>query len=209
MIDETDPGADSELRRRAAWLLGMLAIVAILFVVVMTTVLGSGGKSHNAVFPAPLDSLSASQPATPGSTAKSSAPASHRSSAAHSHARSTPTTHPPTTHGPASCPSQQPCAVAGDIGNAVGAINSYRTSHGQNSVPGSVSQAAVKCAVSNGGDCSGSWAESQVATASGEAAVRKIIEFGQLLDPRLRSFEVGWAYDPGAKQYYFAIVRND
>jgi hypothetical protein len=33
--------------------------------------------------------------------------------------------------------------------------------------------------------------------------------FADWLDPHLSSIEVGWAYDPHAKLYYFAIVRND
>ena len=31
--------------------------------------------------------------------------------------------------------------------------------------------------------------------------------FGKLLSD-MKSIEVGWAYDPGAKQYYFAIIRK-
>lgn len=204
MIDETEPEVESDLRRRAAWLLGMLALVAILFVVVMTAVLRSGGSKHNVDNQAPLDNAITA----PASTANHSHSSSQSTSSAPTHHSSAPST-PTAQARPTSCPSAQPCAQNGDIGNAIAAINSYRTSHGQKSVPGSVSQAAISCALSNGGDCSGSWAESQVATADGNAAVHKILAFGKLLDSQMKSFDVGWAYDPGGKQYFFAIVRND
>jgi hypothetical protein len=43
----------------------------------------------------------------------------------------------------------------------------------------------------------------------GTTAVAKIAGLGKLLDPQLKSFGVGWAYDPQSKAYYFAIVRID
>jgi hypothetical protein len=39
-------------------------------------------------------------------------------------------------------------------------------------------------------------------------AVQKILQFGRLLNP-MKRIEIGWAYDPGAKQYYFAIIRDE
>ncbi|MDT4920164.1 MAG: hypothetical protein QOI15_1066, partial [Pseudonocardiales bacterium] len=42
----------------------------------------------------------------------------------------------------------------------------------------------------------------------GQEAVQKIQQFAHFDDPDMTSIEVGWAYDPGAKLYYFAIVRN-
>jgi hypothetical protein len=101
------------------------------------------------------------------------------------------------------------CVVDGDLGNSIGAINDYRAEHGQKRVPGSVSSAAQTCALSNGGKCHGGWAESQVPKPTGAAALQKIMPLGKLLDPQLKSFEVGWAYDPGASTYYFAIVKHD
>jgi hypothetical protein len=99
--------------------------------------------------------------------------------------------------------------LAGDVGNGVDAINAYRTDHGQPAVPGRVSTQAQQCALNNGNGCSGGWAETELAKPNGRAAVQKILAFGRLLDPQLKTIEVGWAYDPGAKLYYFAIVRND
>jgi hypothetical protein len=70
-----------------------------------------------------------------------------------------------------------------------------------------VSPQAQQCAFHNGNGCSGGWAETELPKADGPAAVQKILPFAHLLDP-MKNFEVGWAYDPGAKLYYFAIIRN-
>ena len=72
-----------------------------------------------------------------------------------------------------------------------------------------MSAAAQRCAFTNGSKCSGGWAESQVAQPTGAAALAKIMSLGKLLDPHLKSFDVGWAYDPNGHQYYFAIVKHD
>jgi hypothetical protein len=98
--------------------------------------------------------------------------------------------------------------LGGDPGNGIAAINDYRTQHGQDAVVGRVSTQAQQCALHNGSGCSGGWAETQLGTLDGAAAVQKILPFAHLLEP-MKSFTVGWAYDPGAKQYYFAIVRLD
>jgi hypothetical protein len=100
--------------------------------------------------------------------------------------------------------------LQGDSADVIAAINQYRTKNGQQAVAGKVSKSAQKCALSNGGNgCSGGWAESQVDKLDGKAAVNKISKLGKLLDPQLKSIEVGWAYAPAQKQYYIAIVRND
>jgi hypothetical protein len=199
VIEDVEPKAESDLRRRAAWLLAMLAVVAVLVVIVMSALLGTHGTKHGSGS-GPLDS------AVTGPTgATSSAPRSGVSSSTASHPATTAASTPAT----ASCPTTQRCALGTDIGNAVAAINAYRTQHGQSAVPGAVSAAAQQCALSNGSGCSGRWAESQVPGPSGAAAVQKIIAFGKLLDPQLKSIGVGWAYDPQSKQYFFAIVRND
>lgn len=206
MVDETEPEVESDLRRRAAWMLGMLAVVAVLFVLIMTQLVGggSGGSSHNQ--PGALDSAVTSTP-TPASTDDPSPTPTP-----------TPTTHARTTTSAASsstsahrksCPTEQACVLDGDIGDGVAAINAYRTQHGQPAVAGRVSSQAQQCAVHNGSGCRGGWAETQVDKPNGARAVQKILQFGRLLDPNVKSFEVGWAYDPGAKQYYFAIIRND
>lgn len=200
MIDETDPAKDSDLRRRAAWLLGMLVVVAVLFVVVLSALLGGGSKNGNAG-PGPLDTEVFNSPTT-------STHASTRTSSS-AGTSSAPSTGTSTASGSASCPTAQRCALSGDVGNAVAAINAYRTQHGQPAVPGAVSPAAQQCALNNGNGCSGGWAETELAKPDGTQAVQKIQSFGHLLDPNAKSFEVGWAYDPGAKLYYFAIIRKD
>jgi hypothetical protein len=194
----TDPAAnsgDSDLRRRAAWLLGLLVLVAVLVVVLILTLAHTsdsspGGKGSD-------DSLIA----TPSTTSAKSSSARHTTS-------SRPTTSS-TSARPTTVNCAKLCVVDGDLGNSIGAINDYRAKHGQKRVPGSVSSAAQACALSNGGKCHGGWAESQVPKPTGAAALQKIMPLGKLLDPQLKSFEVGWAYDPGASTYYFAIVKHD
>jgi hypothetical protein len=200
VVDETEPEVESDLRRRAAWLLGMLVVVAVLVVVVMTALISGSGSKKNASQPGPLDGA-----ATTGTRTSAAAHSARRSAAKTSTpARSTSAT----THAPASCPTAQRCALDDDIGNAVAAVNAYRTQHGQAAVPGSVTAAAKQCALSNGNGCTGGWAWSQVPGPDGPTAVKKILEFGKLLAP-MKSFGVGWAYDPGSKAYFFAIVRSD
>jgi hypothetical protein len=206
LVDDTQPEAESDLRRRAAWLLVMLAVVAVLFVIVISTVVGSdsGGGGNNAG-PGPLDSA-ASTP-THGSSTPPHRPGHSASRTPTTHPRTTPTSGPPV--GETHCPTQQTCILSGDIGNGVQAINAYRTQHGQPAVPGQVTPQAQTCAVNNGSGCSGGWAETELASPDGAQAVQKILQFGKLLDPHLKTIEVGWAYSPRAKLYYFAIVRND
>ena len=203
MVDDRRPESDSDLRRRAAWLLGMLAAVAVLFVVVMSQVLGNGGSKSSDNGPGALDSAVAAQS---NSASPSPKPTSHP--------RTTPTSKaapssPSATRGSTKCPTRQTCVLDGDVGNGIDAINAYRSQHGQPAVTGTVSQQAQECARNNGNGCSGGWAETELAKPNGRAAVQKILQFGRLLDPSLKNFEVGWAYDPGAKLYYFAIIRND
>jgi hypothetical protein len=202
VVDETEPEVESDLRRRAAWLLGMLAMVAVLFVVVMTAVIGNDSSTSDGGQSKPLDGV-----ATTGAASSSSPPASRASSRTSSAASTAPRTSA-TAHGPATCPTAQRCALDDDIGNAVAAVNAYRIQHGQAAVPGAVSAAAKQCALNNGNGCTGSWAESQVPGPDGKKAVDKVAQLAKLLSP-MKSFGVGWAYDPAGKQYFFAIVRSD
>ncbi len=213
MTDERpEPGdpPESDTRRRAAWLLGMLAVVAALFVTLMVTLLGtSKGGGHRGV--ADIDppsstagsstaaadshgpSRATSAPSTPGTTASGSptVPASGTSPV-----------------GSVTCPTNKPCVLTGDAGNAIPAINAYRAAHGQAVVPVTVSPAAQQCALTNGSTCNGSWAETNVPSLSGTKAVDKIAERARVLDPGLKAIEVGWAYDPQSKLYYFAVLRS-
>jgi hypothetical protein len=185
----------------------MLAVVAVLFVIVMTSVLGTddGGKkkangsgSLDGAITSP-DVKSSSADKTPSTTTSSS----HSSAASPAGSSG-----PSGTGKPGSCPTAKTCVLDGDIGNGVAAINAYRTQHGQSAITGGVSDKAQTCAMHNGNGCSGAWAESQVSKPDGTNAVKKILQFGHLLDPKIKTIEVGWAYDPGAKQYYFAIIRK-
>ncbi|WP_375478447.1 hypothetical protein [uncultured Jatrophihabitans sp.] len=199
MVD-TEQVAESDLRRRAAWLLGMLVLVAGLVVVLMLTLLkGSGGGKQGAGPSDPYGSTSADRGA-------SSAPAPSTGSTA-----STAPTSASRASGTRSCPSDQSCALQGDPGGAIDAVNAYRAQHGQKRVDGTVSKSAQACALSNGSTCSGGWAESQVAKLDGPTAVKQIANIGNsgLLDSGMTSFEVGWAYNPSAHQYFIAIIHND
>ncbi len=208
MVDDSEPDAESDLRRRAAWLLVMLAVVAVLLVIVISAVARTGGDSGNAGDgKRPLDNAVS----TPNPNPDPSTTQPRR----HHHTKPGDTSTPPESSssspqaGQTTCPTPQTCVLDGDIGNGVQAVNDYRTRHGKPAVPGAVSEQAQTCAVHNGNGCSGGWAETELATANGAEAVQKILQFGKLLDPNLKTFEVGWAYDPGAKLYYFAIIRND
>jgi hypothetical protein len=194
-----EPEADSDLRRRAAWLLAMLAVVAVLFVVVMSQ-LGPDDKKSDGNGPRDLDTAVGGPPSS-STTARSTPPVQRTSSSAS----------PPASNGAVrgtKCPTDKTCILDGDPGNGIAAINDYRTQHGRDAVIGRVSKRAQKCAFDNGSGCSGGWAETQLSKLDGPAAVRKILPFAHLLDS-FKSFEVGWAYDPRAKQYYFAIIRKD
>jgi hypothetical protein len=203
----SDESGESEIRKRAAWLLVMLALVAGLFAVLMITVLGGnkGGTPHTALKD-PITSLSAAPPSTPATTTAHPSAAHGTAEGSGSGGPATGTSSTSTGPAPHSCPTTAPCALDGDIGNAIAAVNAYRAQHGKGPVPGVVSAAAQKCALSNGSDCSGGWAESQVASPDGQAAFAKVLSFAHDIDT-MKSFEIGWAYDPAGHQYFFAIVQ--
>lgn len=208
----SDPAAESEMRRRAAWLLAMLVLVAVLVVALMVVFL-KGGSSNQAgpTGPAlPTGPVGTAGTPTPGGST-SPAPTSSPSSKSSKSSKSSPRVHEPSRshRHHVTCSSQLPCIAPGDIGNAVAAINSYRQQHGQRAVDGRVSDAAQQCALTNGGDCNGEWAESQVPDADGKDAVQKVLPFARsILDPGLKSVQVGWAYNPAAREYYFALIQN-
>ena len=205
MSYELPDEGDSEIRKRAAWLLGMLALVAALFVGIMIAFVGNsgGGGKNNAgpVGPTSPTPGSTSKPAPTSSAGRSTTSQRPTSSAAAPSTSAVP-------RGSASCPTSAKCALTGDIGNAVAAVNAYRTQHGKPALPGTIAADAAKCALTNGSDCPDSYAESQVPGPNGTTAVAKVESLAKLLDPAMKSFGVGWAYDPGSKAYYFAVVRN-
>lgn len=209
MSQDPTTGGDSELRKRAAWLLGMLILVAVLVVIVMTTLLksdkGSGGNGEP-VGPDPITSTG--PPSTShGATGHRTPSGSSSSSPGHGTGSGAGSSVP--TGGPKTCPTTSPCALTTDVGGGVAAVNAYRAKHGLAAVPGSVSAEAEQCALRRGDGCSGGWAETEIpAPADGTLAVNKISQFAKLLDP-MKSIEVGWAYDPGTKTYYFVTIRKD
>ncbi len=198
-------GAESDIRRRAAWLLAMLVLVAALFVTVFVTFFnGSGGNGTK------VDNLAGPTNPVGPNPASTSGSAGHTSGGPSSSSPSvSPSGSSSSSPGSkkASCPDSNTCALDADIGDAIKAINDYRAQNGKSAVPGSVSEKAKLCALNNGSGCSGGWAETQVDKPDGAAAVKKITQFGKLTSD-MKSIEVGWAYDPKAKQYYFAIIRN-
>ena len=207
MVDDIDPAGESDLRRRAAWLLGMLALVAVLFVIVLTVVLKSGGGHSASNTPGALDSAASGQPSTnrthnpsqhetPGTPGTSGAPAA-----------STPITTAPAI-GDTTCPTPSPCMLAGDAGGAVAAVNAARAAAHQPPISGASTPAAQQCALGKGTGCTGSWAVTWGSTEDGTSLVAKIPDHDALLDPKLTGFQVGWAYYPAAKTYYLAIIRN-
>jgi len=203
-----ESASDGDLRRRAAWFLGMLALVAVLLVVVMTTLLsgGKGSGDGDALGPSPITSTGPST-ASPHTSAKHVARSSRRP-AGSTGADSTASSGSPSS-GAATCPTSAPCALDTDVGDAIPAINAYRTEHGMPPVPGSVSDEAKQCALNRGNGCSGGWAETELsAPPDGKLAVSKISQFARLLDPSMKAIEVGWAYNPATKTYYFSTIRK-
>jgi predicted nucleic acid-binding Zn ribbon protein len=200
-----DPRGESELRRRAAWLLLMLVLVAALLVVLMVLFLRSGTapSAPKGIKPIPTG------PPSPAPSQGNPHQHRHQHPGGRAHSASNSVTIPThMTHHRVSCPSDAPCIAHGDIGNAVAAVNAYRAQHGQPAVSGKVTPNAQTCAVSNGNQCSGSWAETQLPTANGKLAAQKVSSFTDLLSTSITSVQVGWAYDPTAHQYYFAIITN-
>ena len=195
---------ETDLRRRAAWLLGMLAIVAVLIVVVMSQLVGTDKGSKGDPGPRDLDSAVGQHPTT--STPPSSTTPTRRHSPSPSDSQPPGTSGSSPVHGK-KCPTKQTCALDGDPGGGIAAINDYRTQHGKDAVVGRPGSKAQDCALHNGSGCTGGWAETEVPKLDGAAAVQKILPFAHLLND-MKDFEIGWAYDPGAKMYYFAIVRN-
>jgi hypothetical protein len=99
------------------------------------------------------------------------------------------------------CPNRAAsCAVDGD-GGAIAAVNAFRTKHGLSAVQGTVTPAAQTCAAKNGSGatCVPHYAYTSLPSQDGAKAVAKIADFAQkwLLDPKMSTFSVGWAYVRG------------
>ncbi|HEY8827761.1 MAG TPA: hypothetical protein VIM17_08385 [Jatrophihabitantaceae bacterium] len=205
----TDSGdTEDDPRRRATWGLFVLALIATVVVTAMVFFLGTSGGGHHDIGVAATDT--ATQPAR-GATETSSG---ERASPARSLSTST---HPAPTSTANPCPSAVPCAVTGDSGQAVAALNRFRVSHGRPPVPGAASPQAQQCALSEGSgpSCEPHYSWEPVPTQDGARAISLIAGRGDgtqwLLDPGMSSFSVGWAYTPGAGggpgHYQCAILK--
>ena len=190
---------ENEIRRRAAWMLAMLALVAGLLVLLMTTVFnssGGGGGTDNGNL---ADPYSSSTPA-PGSSSTSHKPAAASSSASSSGRVPTP-----------SCPDTSTCAVKGDLTGATAAINRYRTQNGMKPVTATITPTAEKCAVSNGNDCPSAFVWVHVADLSGTALVDGVKGFNSgkdLLTSGATTYQLGWAWNPQSKTATCAVIRG-
>jgi len=193
-----------ERRRAAIWLAG-LAAAAVVLVAIMLAVLGnsdgSPGPSQVGEPTGPAVVVTSSTPPAPTSTvATTSPPAKPRTSA------SSPT-------GPSnrqvSCPTSAPCALPDDIGDVVGALNAYRASKHLPAVTGKVTPGAQTCAVSAASNCPSGFFWEPVGR-DGAQVVDKIVSSGRggdrLLDPALKTIQVGWAYIPQSKSFECAVV---
>lgn len=193
--DEPEPGS----RRHAVWALVVLGCLALLIASLMVFL--GGGKDHtsgNAGLTAPLGT----------GPAVTTTPSATRTSAAATSSQAAPSTRAATTT-PAGrtrsgnpCPNHAAsCAVDGD-GGAIAAMNAFRTKHGLSAVQGSVTQAAQTCAAKNGSGstCVPHYAYTSLPTQDGTKAVAKIADFAEkwLLDPKMSTLSVGWAYVRGS-----------
>ncbi len=210
---DRDDLPESDLRKRAAWLLAMLAVVAGLFVVLSLTLFngsgGGGGDSNQGQIADPPTDIST--PASGSAPQSSRAPSTTRTSTAPSGNGSASSSTSGTVPKP-TCPGDSKCSVTGDVTGAMSAINAYRTQHGKKAVPTTASPKAAKCALSSGNDCPDSFVWVRVTDLSGSGVVKGVNGFNSnddLLTNSTTSFEVGWAYDPGSKSLSCAVIRND
>lgn len=186
-------------RGRAVWGLAALAILAGLVVVIMLATSGGSGGHHGAANTPTLSQLPSTPPPAPSTTPTTSvAPSTSASSSASTSAVPTSTANP--------CGAAKACAVPGDAGQLVAAVNQFRATHGQAAVPGTATAKAQQCAAAqgNGPSCAPSYAWEPVPTQDGPKAVG-LVSPTWLLDPTMKSFEVGWAYANG--QWECAILK--
>lgn len=205
--DSDDPGAS---RRRALWVMVVLACLALIVGCLMV-LLGGGGssKQHHVDLLPPVHTPS-STPTRAGPT--QSEPAARSPSPSTGSATSpsldtgTEPTGPPRRGDP--CAGAGSCVVDGD-GGALAAVNAYRSAHGLPAVPGGVTSNAQLCAEheGNGPTCVPHYAWTAVADQDGAKAVRKIVGFGSawLLDRSTTTISVGWAYVGG--QYECVLLK--
>jgi hypothetical protein len=196
--DEDEPNDGS--RRRALWGLVVLGCLALIIGSLML-LLGGGSdkKKDNADLDVPPVS------STPTSTGRTTA--SHSASSTTAKPTSTAPTSPPRTGNP--CSGRSACGVAGD-GGVVAALNGYRTAHGKKVVTGSATASAETCALHKGADkfCADHWIYTVVASQNGSDCIKGFTGFNPtwMLDQKMTSFSVGWAYDGGS--YQCAVTKT-
>jgi hypothetical protein len=197
---------DGRARKRAALTLGGIAAAAAVVVLLMLAFLHTS-SGHPTIAGLPDDpSAPASSPAS--SSAAATPPSPRSSSSPTPTIASTPTT--------TTCPSTAPCALSGDGGHAVAAVNAYRAHHGLPAVTGSATKAAQTCALHDGdqSSCPSSYFWEPVPTLDGTAVLTRIgsrADGSWLLAPKLTSVAIGWAYVPGpghSGQYECAILKG-
>lgn len=190
------PGdSEGDPRRRAIWGLIVLALVAAVVAAFMLFFLGTSDHHRN---DAVVGLGSTSKPAEPSGSK------SHPSSRAPTSPKRATSARPKPTSTANPCPAAVPCAVAGDSGHAVAALNDFRVRHGLRPVPGAVSPQAQLCALQEGSgpSCEPHYSWEPVPTQDGPGVISKITGGSGgtqwLLDAAMSSFSVGWAYAPGA-----------
>ncbi|MGH3492625.1 MAG: hypothetical protein ACRDQ1_05225 [Sciscionella sp.] len=182
-------------RRRALWGLAVLGCLALIIGGLMVLLgSGSGAKKKDNIG---LDGPAVTTISTPSSTNTET----HRTTgAATTHTSTTPSSHPRTGN---PCTTGSSCTVDGD-GGLVAQLNVYRAKHGQQAVPGKVSSQAQKCALAkgNGPNCAPHWIVTVSPTQDGATALGKMASFNGkwLLDSKISSVDVGWAYSGGSYQ---------
>lgn len=216
-------------RAWAAFVLGAIGVIALsLIAFVLTT---QRSPTPRAGPPMLLTEVPSTTKAAPSSSTATSTSAAKRTSAepTSTHPTSVPAT-PHTTaagttsasvvsrpsrpahpHQVAPCRSNAPCVVGGSA-NVPAALASYRRQHGADAVSAVVTAAAQRCAVTggDGASCGNPFAVAREWRADGSAAIRDIgAGTGNfLLDPAMRSVEVGWAYDPRSRQYMCVLIER-
>jgi hypothetical protein len=194
-------------RRRAAIALLILAVIAVGVVALMVKLLGGSSGSSNAqptiIYTGP--------PVTHfGSNTSPQVSNSVPSSEPETSPSSTGPTGPSNRH--VSCPTSAPCPLPDDIGDVLGALNSYRQEHHLGPVRGKVTSAAATCAATAASQCPSGFHWEPVGR-SGQQVIQKIAargggELAFLLDPALKRVQIGWAYVPESHSFYCALVAN-
>lgn len=185
---------ETEHRRRAVWGLTILGLAAVIVVALMVFLIGSSGGDDNNGLPntSQIPELST----TAGSTQQSTSQQTSTS------ARSSPPSTSASTTATTKCSSGSSCTLEGDAGHVIDAINTLRTSNGQQAVPGTTTDAAKTCSLNNGGSgCPSSYFWEPVSPQNGSDVVEKILDKTDgrsfLLNPSMKSLQIGWAYVGG------------